>query len=123
MLILLLAACTPLVGDWEGTLDCGTYEAPISVSLEFEGGEYVGDGELDCSDTLGGGCQETFEIHIQSIGPFGEQDLDVDLDDCEASWGGYTSEVDCDDADDLSWDGADEIEGDWGDCDVDLDRQ
>jgi hypothetical protein len=122
MLITLLLACNPLVGDWSGELDCGSAEGDIAISLDFRDGAYVGDGELDCEWAYGGVCEERFEVNIDPVGPFGEQPIAVDLDDCEITLWGITSDIDCDDQDDLVWDGADTISGEWADCDVELER-
>lgn len=121
-LALLLVACTPLVGDWSGEVDCGDYAMDVEMTLEWDDGEYVGEGTLDCTDALGSDCEQTFEVQVRQDQAFGEQELDVDLDDCRASAGGVSADVGCDNPDEVTWDGADAIEGEWGDCDVELQR-
>ena len=117
-----ITACTPLNGDWSGEVDCGDYAMDVELSVEWTGDQYEGDGQLDCTDYYGSECEQTFDIQIDAEGPFGEQDLDVDLDDCEATLSGFSSQVGCDNPDDVEWDGADTIDGDWSSCTFELER-
>jgi len=121
--LLFLLACTPLVGDWAGEADCGDYAMDVELSLEWGDGEYEGEGWLDCTDAFGTDCEQTFEVQVEAGGAFGEQDLDVDVDDCQYEIGGSSGEVPCDNPDDVDWDGADAITGDWGACDFELERE
>lgn len=122
-LILILLACAPLVGDWTGEVDCGDYSMDVEVNLEWLGDGYEGEGKLDCTDYYGSECEQQFDIEVDSTGPFGEQELDVDLDDCEYDLGGFSSPVACDNPDDLEWDGGNTISGEWSSCDVELERE
>lgn len=122
-MLLFLLACTPLVGDWAGEADCGDYAMDVELSLEWGDGEYEGEGWLDCTDAFGTDCEQTFEVQVEAGGAFGEQDLDVDVDDCQYEIGGSSGEVPCDNPDDVDWDGADAITGDWGACDFELERE
>ena len=117
-----LLACTPLVGDWSGEVDCGDYSMDLEISLEWGDGEYEGEGTLDCTDGYGSDCEQTFDLQVEAEGFMGQQDLDVDVDDCEYEIQGYSGSGSCDNPDDVEWDGANSITGEWGDCDVELER-
>jgi hypothetical protein len=101
-MLFFLLACTPLAGDWSG--------------------EYVGEGWLDCTDAYGGSCEQSFELQVEPEGPLGEQELDVDIDDCTYELEGTSGSGGCTNPDDVEWDGADSITGEWDDCDVELER-
>lgn len=122
-LFLFLFACTPLTGEWTGEVDCGEYAMDVSIEIEWTGAEYEGDGKLDCTDYAGSDCEQTFDIQIEPEGPVGEQELDVDLDDCHADVGGFESDVGCDNPDDVDWDGGDTITGEWAQCEFELERE
>lgn len=121
-MFLLLLACTPLSGDWSGDIRCGGYAMDVDLTLEWSEGEYQGEGTLDCTDALGYECEQTFDIQIEADGFLGEQDLEVDLDDCSYDAGFASGDVTCDNPENVVWDGADAIEGAWADCDLDLER-
>lgn len=121
-MLLLLLACTPLVGDWSGEVDCDGFAMDIEVSLDWTGKEYEGEGTLDCTDYYGSECEQTFDVQVRPESAFGEQELDVDVDDCEIDAGGQSGEVGCDNPDDVEWDGANTITGDWAGCDAELER-
>lgn len=121
-LLLLLLGCTPLVGDWSGEVDCGDYAMDVEIALEWGDGEYEGSGDLDCTDGYGMDCRQTFDVQVETEQWFGEQDLDVDVDDCQYTLGGSSGEAACTNPDDIEWDGADVIAGEWGGCDFELER-
>jgi hypothetical protein len=118
MMFLFLLACTPLSGNWSGEVDCGDYAMDLSLSLEAAQGDYEGEGLLDCTDYYGADCAQTFNVEVETDG----RDLDVDLDDCYYYVEGYESQVGCDNPDDVEWNGGREIDGEWADCDVELER-
>ena len=120
--LLFLLACTPLNGEWTGEVECESYSLDVDIEVEWTGSEYEGEGTLDCSDAAGSPCEQTFDIQSGGEAPFGEQDLDVDLDDCRASYGGQEGDVSCDNPDDVEWDGADSITGEWSQCEFELER-
>lgn len=120
--LLFFIACTPLNGEWSGEIDCDDYSMDVDIEIEWTGGEYEGQGTLDCTNYYGSPCEQTFDIQMEAEAPFGEQDLDVDLDDCEAEIGGFQSQVSCDNPDDVEWDGADTITGEWSTCEFQIER-
>lgn len=95
----------------------------VDINLEWVGDGYEGEGTLDCSDAYGGPCEQVFDIQVDPTGPFGEQELDIDLDDCEYEVDGFSSSVGCDNPDDVEWDGGNTIVGEWSTCDVELSRE
>lgn len=112
-----------LEGDWEGEIDCGEAgTADLKLELERdEGNEYVGEGEIKNYGCQG--CELTFEIEIEADGGFGEQELDLDADDCVYTSPYGTEDVTCDnDFDEVIWDGKDTIEFENGSCDGELER-
>lgn len=122
MFLLLSVACTPLAGTWEGDADCSGFNLPVHVELEPEGDHYVGWGSIDCSVLYGEECMQSFDIDLEQEDGPGDDDLSVDLDDCELHTLDGVEAVSCDDPTDMEWDGADAIEGDWAGCDVELER-
>ena len=120
--LLLLAPSCSLAGHWEGEVDCGSFDMPVSLDLEADGGEYVGEGEMDCTDAGSGDCHQTFTVAVETEGGLGEQDLDVEIDDCRVDYGDGYEDVGCTDPDDVAWDGADEITGDWTSCEIQIER-
>jgi hypothetical protein len=122
MFLIALFGCTPLVGDWSGEVDCDRFSMDVELSLEWDDNEYVGEGALDCTDAVGFDCEERFDIQVDAEGPFGEQDLEVDLDDCIAEGGGVMERVSCENPDHVEWDGGDTIIGDWGSCEFEVER-
>ena len=122
MLLILLSACTPLVGDWSGEVDCDNYAMDVEMTLEWTGKRYEGDGVLDCTDAVGFECEETFDLQVDAEGFMGEQDLDVDIDNCRYETAIGDDDVACDNPDDVVWDGAVTIVGDWGDCEFEVER-
>jgi hypothetical protein len=120
----LLPACTPLNGDWSGEVTCDNYGMDAEISLEWTGSRYEGEGTLDCTDAVGYNCEETYDLQIDAEGPFGKQDLNVDIDDCEYQAGPIAGSAACENPDDVEWDGADTITGDWTDnCTFELGRE
>lgn len=120
----MLIGCTPLEGDWEGEVDCGDYAMNVTLTLAWGGQRYEGEGVLDCTDAYGADCTQTFDLQVDAERSLnGGRELDVDVDDCRAELDGYSSQVSCDNPDDVEWDGGDRIDGEWGDCDVDLFRE
>jgi hypothetical protein len=113
-LVLLLASSCSLAGHWEGEVDCGSYDMPVSVDLEADGGEYTGEGELDCSNAWGGDCRQQFDLTVEPEGGFGE--------DCRVDFGDGYEEGGCTDPDDVEWDGEDTITGEWNGCDIEIER-
>ncbi len=95
----------------------------VEITLEPSDRGYAGTGTLDCTDAVGSDCEQSFEIDVRPESTFGEQDLDVDLDECEMDAGFLSGEIGCGNPDDVWWDGGDLIEGEWGDCDVELLRE
>lgn len=120
---LMLVGCYPLAGVWEGEAECYGFDLDIQVTLEPADGVYAGSGSLDCSKTWGSDCEQTFDLELEPESWRGEQDLEVDLDDCQLHTDDGTEDVSCDDPDDLEWDGADRIEGEWSGCDIELERE
>ena len=141
-----LVACSPsLEGDWDGDFQCATYTADLSIELDDEGdGEFAGELSMSIDQTSkedGATIQYLVEglidLQIQVAG-MGEQDLDYDAEwigaDCETFVDGALAYVTCQeihfesapgstaDFGDLTWDGADSIEIDEGDCDGELER-
>lgn len=124
MLMLLLAACHPLNGEWEGEIDCGDYGLNTEVTLEWTGSRYEGSGTIDCTDAWNMPCEQLFDLQVDAERrSHGDRDLDVDVDDCSATLDGDYQELACDNPSDVEWDGADRIDGEWGGCDVDLFRR
>lgn len=127
-LAVLGAGChAKLDANWDGEIDCGangTFD--ISVDLEFdEKNTFVGDGEYDsiCTDGVSNfDCSIEFELTVEAEKSMGAQDLDVELDNCVIVVGGETFDVDCDEPDDVEWDGKDEIVGEIAGCDLTLER-
>lgn len=118
-----LAACTPLAGEWEGEVTCDGESLEVYVDLEWTGRTYEGDGAINCTPYWGAACVQKFEVQVEpDDGPFAG-DLDVDLDDCRAETADGEAELGCDNPDDVEWDGADTIEGEWSGCDLELERR
>jgi len=95
---------------------------------ESKADTYIGDGEiveLTCSDESGNTaeCDLLFEITVETEGEAGEQDLEVDLDDCEYKVGSDKYDHDCSDVDDGEWDGGDVIVFEIEDCEGELERE
>jgi len=121
-----------LVGTWSGELDCdesGDFEIEFTLA-EHEGKDntFTGDGEIQDIPLCVSGeetvyCDLSFEIEAESEGTDGEQDLEIDLDDCEAEIDGETVEGDCADVDDGEWDGADTITFEAVGCDGEVERE
>lgn len=122
MLLILLSACTPLVGDWSGEVECDNYAMDVEMTLEWTGKRYEGDGVLDCTDAVGFECEQTFDLQVDAEGFMGEQDLDVDIDNCRYETAIGDDDVACDNPDDVVWDGGVTIVGDWGDCEFEVER-
>lgn len=121
-MLLFLLACTPLVGEWSGQIDCVGFAMDVEATVDWDDG-YVGEGEMDCSDYYGASCTQTFAFEIDpGEVDDGEQELEIDVDDCMAEVWGVESEVACDDPDDVVWDGANEIQGEWSGCELELNR-
>jgi len=113
--------------NWDGEIDCGsdgTYD--LSVDLEYDGDNtFVGEGEHDSICTDGSyyyDCTIEFDVTVEAEKSSGEQDLDVELDDCVIVLGGDTYDTDCEDPENVEWDGKDEIVGEIFGCDFTLDR-
>lgn len=123
MILWLFLACASLGGDWAGEVDCGSYAMDVELSLAWTEGLHQGEGELDCTDAYGMDCTQRFEIEVETGSRHGAQELEVDLDDCFAETATYTGAVDCDNPDDIEWDGGDRIDGDWVGCEVELERE
>lgn len=129
-----LAACggSSLQGTWTGELDCGSdgdFDMEVTLEAhESKADTYIGDGEiveLTCSDESGNTaeCDLLFEITVETEGEAGEQDLEVDLDDCEYKVGSDKYDHDCSDVDDGEWDGGDVIVFEIEDCEGELERE
>lgn len=123
MLLLTLFACAPLTGDWSGTIDCLSHEMPVSLALAANGDRYSGTGELDCLEYYGSECGETFDIFVVPSDWGGSQHIAAHLDNCVVTTAASSGAADCVDPDGWRWDGADTIEGDWGDCDASIERE
>lgn len=121
-LLLLLLACAPLVGTWEGDAECSGYNFPLTVELDAFGDHYEGWGSLDCSSAYGSDCFETFDIDAELESGGHDRDIEVDLDNCALRTWGETEFVSCDDPTGLEWSPGDGIRGDWSGCDVELER-
>jgi len=130
-----LSACTAsLAGEWEGELDCSGADIDFTFELESDGDEFTGEGEIGefyaTADGYTYNLLVTFELAASKDKAFGEQELDIEVDDCEVVFVDYgqTSDLDCDDPDDVEWDGADEMSGTiedflgGGDCDFEVSR-
>lgn len=117
-MLFLLIACAPLSGTWEGEADCDGTLLPIEVWLEPVDGRHEGWGSLDCTPYYGEDCLQSFDIEAE----LDERDIDVDIDNCVVHTFDGRTTVGCDEPDDLEWDGADAIEGEWGGCEVELER-
>lgn len=136
MLLFVLMGCINLAGDWSGSLDCvtasGNYAAFVEFTLEWDEGDYEGDGSVLYSfdDDYGTTLEVTFELDVEQPEQPGPQELDADAVSrkCTASAGGYSYEQPCEgDAlsdTEVSWDGANVINLDPadGDCDGDISR-
>lgn len=121
-LLLSPLGCAPLAGTWSGEVDCGDYAMDVEITLEPAEKGYEGEGVLDCTDGVGFDCEQTFSLDVRPEGGFGEQELDIDLDDCEVEAGGFEGTLGCDNPDDVVWDGRDLIVAEWGDCDAELEH-
>lgn len=121
--LLLLAACAPLQGEWEGEVRCDGEELEVFVQMEWNGRYYEGDGALNCAPYWGDDCVQEFLLDVRpEDGPFAGE-LDVDVDDCRAVTADGTVDLGCNSPEDVEWDGGDRIEGDWADCELRLDRR
>ena len=134
--MILLVGCVNLAGEWSGTLDCvtasGNYTAYVEFELEWDEGDYEGDGSIlySLDDNYGTTLEVTFDVDVEQPEQPGPQDLDVDAvsQRCTVSAGGYSYDQPCEgnalDNTDVSWDGANEInlDPDDGDCDGDIRR-
>ena len=136
-LIFTFGCTASLAGDWTGTLECsnddvGDYEVDVELELEPDGdGVFVGEmrlrGELELPDYKLE-LDTTYDVEIEQEDPRGEQDLEVEGECAETSTSvdGETIGSGCADVDDLetegTWDGADSVEIDDGDCEGELTR-
>lgn len=106
--LLILPACfgDNLAGDWGGEVDCGE-DAQYDMKWELEdkdGLEFSGTGELESLCAVEDQivpCEIVFDIVVEKDKKGGEQDVNVDLDDCELEGVDY----ECDDIDDAEFDG------------------
>lgn len=122
-LLLLATACTPLQGAWEGEVNCDGEELEVVIDLEWDGDAYVGEGALNCTAYWGAPCVQKFEVNVDpDQGPFAGE-LDVDIDDCRAETEDGEVNLGCSSPDDVEWDGGDSIEGDWSECEFELERE
>jgi len=135
-LFLLLAAggcTTTLDGNWEGEMDCGDWG---DVDLEFDlqqsqGQMYTGEGEISGLFYNNDPATLTFEIEVTKFKLSGPQEVDTEIDDCEIEISGLgTYDEDCDEPDNVEWDGEDELTGEVEDflgtgydCDFEVDRK
>lgn len=142
----LLSACGPgLAGDWEGEIECDDVTADIAVELEDAGdGEYEGElvHAIDYTSTEDGTSyrlllEMVLDLVLETDGR-GEQELDHDAEladvSCKLWEEGDLLSDDCGemgldydvgasaDLGELTWDGADTIEIDDGDCAGELER-
>lgn len=123
LLLFFVSACTPLTGEWEGEVTCDGESLDVWVDLEWTGRRYEGEGALDCTAYWGASCVQKFDVQVDpDEGPFAG-DLDVELDECRAQTADGSADLGCDDPDDVEWDGADVIEGDWSGCELELERR
>jgi hypothetical protein len=122
MIGLFLLGCVSLAGDWSGEVVCDGFAMDVEIALEPDGGDYVGEGTLDCTAYWGSPCSQSFTVEVEAERDGDEWELDADSDDCEVTVDGQTSPYACDDPTDLVWDGKDEIEGKWVGCDVEMER-
>lgn len=144
--LLSLAGCMPsLVGEWEGEIECEETSMDLSIELEADGGgEFSGDLEtytLMQGSTDGTSWEAELSLTIGMVFEIdggGEQDLDyeaeIDDADCRFTIEGELYSSDCEelgfdvdigqepDLGDFTWDGADTIEIDDGDCRGELER-
>jgi hypothetical protein len=129
-LVLATGCSTTLAGDWSGELDCDGLDIDIEFELDPEDGVFIGEGSIDDFSVDGYNAELTFEIELEKTSMFGDQELDASIGDCELDLSGYGSgEVDCEDPDNVEWDGEDtitgEVEGFLGsdmDCDLEVER-
>lgn len=147
--LLLLTACTPLAGDWEGDFDCEDDEdadvdnlrREFKLTLEPDGSnEFEAEWELNTMYTVYEDGDE-YDVRLAYAGDgkvetddtFGEQDLDheLNLTSCKAYVDGdEEDDGDCDEDDyledyDAEWDGANTIKIDSKDieCEGELERE
>ncbi len=122
-------------GDWEGSIDCGSEsesESEFDVEFDLERDDkdtFTGKGTMDYPCPITDGyyewieiCDMTFEVTAKSEGKAGEQEIEFELDDCKIHYEGATEEWDCPEDSELDWDGADSMDGDQDDCDVEFER-
>lgn len=117
-----LLGCAPLSGTWSGEVECAGYTMPIELEIALVDGDYEGEGIMDCTEGYGDACLQTFDVQVDRTRGLGEQDLDVDLDDCVYEVTGAAGTVTCERPDDVTWDGGGEIEGELGACEFALER-
>lgn len=118
LLLPTLAACTPLVGEWEGPLRCGDVNEAVAFELEWNGEEYEGEGVVSYEGQAGGNdvaIKVEFSVVVDAA-PDEEGVLDVDAESTRCSYaeGGQAYEFPCvlelDDGNTFTWDRADAID-------------
>ena len=89
-----LSACTAsLAGEWEGELDCSGADIDFTFELESDGDEFTGEGEIGEFNATADGYTYnllvTFELAATKEKAFGEQELDIEVDDCKVVFVDY----------------------------------
>lgn len=124
---------TSLAGNWEGEIDCGSW-GDVDMELDIDDAQgmvFAGDGEITGFYYENSPAKLVFEVELTKTKLSGVQELAIDPDDCEVEISGYGSyDEDCEEPDDVEWDGEDEITGEiedflgisGNDCEFEIER-
>ena len=132
--LVVFTGCQTLQGDWSGSTRCksGLKFKTMATIERTEGKEYefgaVLVGAASC--TLDGdneeSCNVVAEGEMRLDAPFGEQDIDVAVQNCEAVASAGSADIRCDDPMSAKWNGSNEIEMEIDlfevDCKIELER-
>lgn len=104
-----------LSGHWAGEIDLSEVQLPLEITLQGGGDSATGSGTLDCSDYVGEPCRQDFQVEVlvEDEEDPAAQLLDVHVSDCTVTGNGSTEPTTCTDPDNVIWDGASTITGQW----------
>jgi hypothetical protein len=130
LLLFPLLACTPLVGDWSGPLQCGDVAETATFSIEWGGNDYEGEGTVFYQGQANGSdvdIEVEFSVEIDgAIDGDGELDVSAESQRCTYTQGGTSLAFECtsdlDEGNAFTWDHGDEIDV-RGNCDGTLERE
>ena len=127
LLTLTIGCGGSIAGEWEGEASCENGKSEVEFELEREDKDtFTGSGSFDSTCTYYNDeyyweddCTVDFDIEVKTEGKMGEQDVEFEFDNCEVDG----DDIDCPEDGELSFDGADTIEGeDDGGCDLEFER-